>query len=50
MKRFFGNVIREAIKIAEERMKDALPWGSALFCGGGKKYKIKTDIVKKIFR
>lgn len=34
MKRFFGNVIREAIKIAEERMKDALPWGSALFCGG----------------
>lgn len=48
MKRFFGNVIREAIKIAEERMKDALPWGSALFCEG--KYKIKTDIVKKIFR
>ena len=29
-------------------MQDALPWGSAFFYG--EKHKIKTDIVKKIFR
>lgn len=28
---FWGNVIREAIKITEKRMQDALPWGSAFF-------------------
>ena len=33
MKRFFGNVIREAIKITKERMQDALSWGSAFFYG-----------------
>lgn len=47
MKRFFGECYQEAIKITEERMQDALPWGSALFCGGGEKIQNKDRYSQK---